>query len=73
MPFCVVDLFEIGIIGNGFYSFLLGNNLIVSSHHHNGAELQSFSKVHGGYRGFPMRSLNLVVEDLERKLSSLCG
>jgi len=46
MPFRVVDLFEIGIVGNGFYSFLLRYDFIVASLHDNSAEFQSLGKVH---------------------------
>src|SRR5437660_1274414 len=54
-------------------SLLLRDDFVVACHHRECAKLQPFGKVHRGNRGFTMRRLNLVVEDLERKLSGLYG
>jgi hypothetical protein len=43
MALCVVDLFEVGIIGDGFYSLLLWDDFIVACHHRDCAGLPSLA------------------------------
>src|SRR5208282_5683582 len=72
LSLCVVDLFQIGVIGYCFNPLLQGNNLIVASHYSHSTKFESLGKVHGGYRSFPMHGLNPVVENLEWNRSQFC-
>jgi hypothetical protein len=42
----IVDLLQISIITDCLNSLLQGNDLVVTGHHHHGAEFQSFGEVH---------------------------
>ena len=67
MPFRVVDLFKVGIVGDCFDPFLQRNHLIVTGHHDDGPELQALGKVHGTERDVPACRSYPLVEHLEGK------
>ena len=50
VPFRVVDLFQIRVVGDGFDPFLQGNDLIVTGHYRDSAKLQPFREMHGADR-----------------------
>jgi hypothetical protein len=51
LTFGVVNLFQIGVVGDGLDSFLRRDDLVIAGHHDHGAELQALSEVHGADGG----------------------
>ena len=50
VAFRVVDFFQIRVVGHRLDPFLQGNDLVITGHHSNSAELQAFGKMHGADR-----------------------
>jgi len=42
VAFGVVDLFQVGVVGDGFDAFLEGDDFVVAGHDHDGAEFETF-------------------------------
>jgi hypothetical protein len=62
VPFGVVDIFQVGVIGYFRYSLLQGNDLVIASHDGDGAELKAFCQMHSGNADFVADRFNAVVE-----------
>ena len=65
VPFGVVDLFQIRIISGGFNSRLLWDDLIITGHDGDRAELQTLCQVHCANRDTLDSRLDIVVEHFE--------
>ena len=69
---CIVYFLQVCIITDHLDTLLQGNDFIVASHHHDSTELQSFGKVHGADRDMAARSLDTLIENLERHSRFVC-
>ena len=65
MPFGVIDVFQVRVIGDRLDPLLKWNDLIVAGHDSDGAKLQPLRQVHGAHRNAPSGSLNMIVQEGE--------
>ena len=69
MSLCFVDLFEIGVIRDGFDPLLERDHFIVARHDCNDAELQTLRPMHRTYRYTVLYRLDAFIQNLKRKPS----
>jgi len=62
MALSAVNIFKIGLIGDGFNPFLKRDHFIIAGHDANGAKLQAFGKVHGAHRQHAGRNLHMLIK-----------
>ena len=67
VSFCVVDLLKVGIVGYVLDPFLEGDDLIVTRHDRDSAELQSLGQMHGAYRDAITTRATSFVKDLKEE------
>lgn len=61
MALRVVHIVEIRFIGNLLDAFLEWDYLVVTSHHHNSAELQAFRQMHCADGNMPAHCLHIFI------------
>lgn len=70
VPFRVVDLLEVGIVGYVLDPFLEGDDFIVTRHDCDSAKLQSLRQRHGAYRDAITTRAASFVQDVKEESSS---
>src|SRR5690349_15659059 len=66
LPLGVVDLFEIGLVSDGFDALLRGYDLVVAGHHRDRTEFETFSQMHRANAEFTSDGLHTLVEHPKR-------